>query len=61
MRSERKTKQQARCSHFERISTRNFGLERLVCMKCGEMEMRNLPDETVVWADSLKMAAASRR
>lgn len=60
MLSDRKSRQQERCSHPERIVTTNFGLERMVCMSCGEMEMRNLPSEIVVRADSLKMAASRR-
>lgn len=58
--TDRKNRQQERCSHPERISTQNFGLQRAVCVECGDLEMRNLPQEVVVRADSLKAAAASR-
>lgn len=59
--TDRKNRQKSRCSHPERLRTENFGLERLVCVECGDVEMRNQPGEVVVQADSLKAAAASRR
>lgn len=57
----RNHKRQERCPHPERVTTTtNFGLERLVCTRCGEIEVRNLPEHTVVRAESLKAAAARR-
>lgn len=58
--TDRKNRQQERCSHPERITTQNFGLARAVCVRCGDLEMRNLPQEVVVRADSLKASAAAR-
>lgn len=58
--TDKKNRQRERCSHPERISIQNFGLERRVCVECGDLVMRNLPQEIVVKADSLKAAAASR-
>lgn len=37
----RREKHQQRCDHPHRTSTRNFGLERVVCMDCGKVEMRH--------------------
>lgn len=59
--TDRKSRHQQRCSHSERIGTQNFGLERCVCVECGDFQIRNLPQEVVVQADSMKVAAASRR
>lgn len=58
--TDRKNRRQERCTHPERSSIQNFGLERAVCVVCGDVEMRNLPEEVVVRAESLKAAAASR-
>lgn len=58
---ERRSRQWQRCPHPDwTVRTRNFGLERSLCVRCGLMEMRNLPDEPVVLADSLRAAAARR-
>lgn len=35
----RREKQQEVCSHPDRVTTRNFGLERVVCVSCGKVEM----------------------
>lgn len=53
--------QPLQCSHPQKARTTNFGLERVVCVTCGHVEMRNLSDVTVVRAKSLRAAAAAVR
>ena len=31
----------SRCEHHERLTTVNFGLERSVCMTCGDVAVRD--------------------
>lgn len=39
---DRTEKRQERCEHPERAITKNFGLERVVCLACGKVEMHHL-------------------
>lgn len=57
---EHKIRPRERCPHPESTTTTNFGLKRVVCVRCGHVEMHNLPREVVVQAESLKAAAITR-
>lgn len=35
-------RQQSQCAHLETTVTINFGLERVLCLSCGRVEMRYL-------------------
>lgn len=38
----RNERQQSQCAHPETTVTINFGLERMLCLSCGRVEMRYL-------------------
>ncbi|MFP3913978.1 MAG: hypothetical protein ACLFWM_03820 [Actinomycetota bacterium] len=57
---ERDAAARKRCRHTEVVTTVNFGLKRMVCLECGYVEMRNLPQEVVVRAEHRSAVGAAR-
>lgn len=39
---DRRERKQEQCEHDETVTTNNFGLQRVVCLMCGKVEMHHL-------------------